>query len=165
MGSIPGHRTNIPHASEQLNRVMQLLSPQDTPKFSSAAAKTLASQTNKYFRRGDGACTSGGGKKWAGSGRILQVEPKWLRVGGMTRRGKHVYRVHRLGTWKPGATFRAGDSAVGRVGLGEDRGRRPDMSALTQTKMKPRQTLTKPQTSVQHQGNYSARSTSCRGSF
>lgn len=121
---------------------MQLLSPQDTPKFSSAAAETPISQTNKYFRRDDGAGTSGGGEKREGSGRILQPEPKVLRVGGMTRRGKHVYRVHRRSTWKPGATFRAGDSAVGRVGLGEDRGHRPDLSALTQTKMKPRHSQT-----------------------
>lgn len=43
-----------------------------------------------------------------------------------------------------GVTFRDGDSAVGRVGLGEDHGHRPDLCALIQTKMRTQTNARKP---------------------
>ena len=67
----------------------------------------------------------------------MQVEP---RVEGRWEEEKRqrVHKAHRLRTWKPGVTSRAGDSDVGRVGPGEDHGHRPDLFALTQTKTRPK---------------------------
>lgn len=49
-------------------------------------------------------------------------------VGIMER--EHDYKFRGLSAWKCGTTFRAGDSAIGRVGLGEDQRSKPDSSGL-----------------------------------